>query len=236
MLKQILILSTLFYGGFTQAKELSDKSLVTRSLTAKDGEFQVWGAAGYTKKSDNDNGGYLGIDGRYGITDDWSISLGHTHYRFIDRGQSKRGLELAIGAGLKGAYELQNGDDVIGYGADITGKYVFSNETAVLFGSQYVFWNVPDTDKNLDEWRWSIGMQQEISIDVVLSANYTYRDLNGFNQSSAYDASIGFNYALTKQWDLGISVGYSDFNALKNGFKGDTAYKENAGIYVGYRF
>ncbi|RJE77707.1 hypothetical protein BGP78_07970 [Pseudoalteromonas sp. MSK9-3] len=237
MLNKISFLAALFCVGASQANELSDRNLVTRSLTVQDSELQVVGALGYGKNGDED-GIEVGLDAQYGLSDDWTIGLGHTRYRFLERGNNDLGLELTVGAGLKGMYEKsgRGNVDVLGYGADVTGKYVYSQDTALLFGAQYVFWNVQHTDKNADEYRFNLGVQHQVLEDVVISADYTLRSLNDMTQSTAHEASVSMNYALSKNLDTGVFVNYSSFDPVKNGFTADSANKQGIGGYISYRF
>ncbi|KAF7774553.1 hypothetical protein PCIT_a1017 [Pseudoalteromonas citrea] len=237
MLNKISFLVALFCVGASQANELSDRNLVTRSLTVQDSELQFIGALGYGKNGDED-GIDIGLDARYGLSDDWTLGLGHTRYRFLERGNSDLGLELTVGAGLKGMYEkLGRGNvDVLGYGADIMGKYVYSQDTALVFGAQYVFWNVQHTDKNADEYRFNLGVQHQVFEDVVISADYTLRSLNDMTQSTAHEASVSMNYAISKNLDTGVFVNYSSFDPVKNGFTADSANKQGIGGYISYRF
>ena len=237
MLNKISFLAALLCVGASQANELSDRNLVTRSLTVQDSELQVVGALGYGKNGDED-GIEVGLDARYGLSDDWTIGLGHTRYRFLERGNNDLGLELTVGAGLKGMYEKsgRGNVDVLGYGADIAGKYVYSQDTALVFGAQYVFWNVQHTDKNADEYRFNLGVQHQVFEDVVISADYTLRSLNDMTQSTAHKASVSMNYALSKNLDTGVFVNYSSFDPVKNGFTADSANKQGVGAYVSYRF
>lgn len=237
MLNKISFLAALFCVGASQANELSDRNLVTRSLTVQDNELQFGGVLGYGKNGDEDDIG-VGLDARYGLSDDWTIGLGHTRYRFLDRGNSDLGFELTVGAGLKDIYEKLGGGnvDVLGYGADITGKYVYSQDTALLFGAQYVFWNVQHTDKNADEYRFNLGVQHQVLEDVVITTNYILRSLNDMTQSTAHEASVSMNYALSRSLDTGVYLKYSSFNPQENGFTADSAYKQGVGAYVSYRF
>ncbi|MBE0366996.1 hypothetical protein [Pseudoalteromonas aurantia] len=237
MLNKFSLLIALACIGASQASELSDRNVVTRSLTVQDSELQVVGALGYGKNGGED-GIEVGLDARYGLSDDWTIGLGHTRYRFLDRGENDLGLELTLGAGLKGMYEKlgQGNVDVLGYGADIMGKYVYSQDTALLFGAQYVFWNVQHTDKNADEYRFNLGVQHQVLEDVVVSADYTLRSLNDMTQSTAHEASVSMNYALSRSLDAGVYLKYSSFNPQENGFTADSANKQEVGAYVSYRF
>ncbi|MBE0362739.1 hypothetical protein PULV_a0290 [Pseudoalteromonas ulvae UL12] len=235
MFKKVTAVLCLFVAATTQANELSDQNLVTRSLTLKDSEVKLSGNLSYAK-NDRDNEVMIGLDAGYGITDNWSINIGHTRYRFLSRGNNGLGLELTLGGGMKGVYETTDNQDVLGYGADLLGKYVFTDETAVLFGTQYVFWNQPSHTANADEWRFSAGVQQQLFEHVVLSAGYTYRDLNDMSQADAHEASLSLNYAMTKQLDLAVFATYSNFDPVKNGFTADSSNKQGIGAHVSYRF
>jgi predicted porin len=101
---------------------------------------------------------------------------------------------------------------------------------------QYVFWNVQHTDKNADEYRFNLGVQHQVYKDVVVSTDYTLRDLNDMGQSIAHEASVSVNYALSKNLDAGAFIHYSSFDPVKNGFTADSANKQGIGAYMSYRF
>ena len=110
-----------------------------------------------------------------------------------------------------------------------------SDRVALTFGTEYVFWNDIGSD-NRKEFRYSVGGLYEPIRNVTLMASYTYRDLEDFTQSSAYDISAGVNYSLNKRTDIGLAFGYSDFDAVENAFKPEYAHKRSVGAYVSYRF
>lgn len=240
MMKKLLIaalIASAFTTGMATANELSERSLVKRAYTLKNGEIQVGAALGYGE-TDDENHWQFNAGARYGLTDDLTIGLGDIRYRALSRAENGNGLELTIGGGLKGYMErlnLDGDDEVLGYGLDIAGKYVMSDRVALTFGTEYVFWNDIGSD-NRKEFRYSVGGLYEPIRNVTLMASYTYRDLEDFTQSSAYDISAGVNYSLNKRTDIGLAFGYSDFDAVENGFKPEYAHKRSVGAYVSYRF
>lgn len=222
-----LILSSAAAG--VSANELSDPNLVERSITLKEGELLL--AAGVNRgETGSENDTDFGLTAAYGLTDNLSLGFGGLRYRFVET----QGLELAFGAGMKGHME-RNNQDVNGYGADVTGKYVLSPDLAVVFAAEYVFWNNAGDD-NASENRYTLGALYQPVNRVTFSIDYTYRDLKDFTQSSAYSASTGVHYAFSKNTDVGVTFAYSDFDAEKNGYDTDSAYKRNIGAYVSYRF
>ena len=218
---------------FVYANELSEQNLVTRSLTLKNGEIMLSGAANYGKtgKLDDSN---LVLGAAYGLTDDLTVGLGGARYRLLKGPMAGHGLEVTIGAGIKGNLE-QNNEDALGYGADVIGKYVVSEQLAFTFGSEYVFWNKRGPD-NAKEYRYSVGAMYSPIQNITVSAGYTYRDLDDFSQDKAYTVSSGINYASNEHMDVGLILTYSDFDPVKNGFDVDSAHKRNLRAYVSYRF
>ena len=236
MKKQLSLLTCLIIMSTTHANELSDDNLVKRSLTLKSGEAQLAAAIGYAKTAD-ENDTFFAVDGAYGITDNWSVGLGHTRYRFLSRGTNGLGLELTLGAGVKGSYELLHSkENAHAYGADVLGKYVINDDTALVFGTEYVFWNIPHSSDNASEWRLQGGVQQNITDELTLSAVYQFRELKDMVQSNAHEATITLNYAYSEQIDVGMFAGASNFNAVKNGFTADSDHKQGIGMYMSYRF
>lgn len=231
------LIASVFTTGMATADELSERSLVKRAYTLKDGEIQIGAALGYGKTADK-NRFSVSASASYGLTDDLSISLGGLRYRALSRVDDENGLEVTIGAGLRGYLERANvsgKDEVLGYGLDIAGKYVFSEQVALTFSTGYVFWNDIGAD-NRKEYRYSIGALYEPIRNVTFMTGFTYRDLDDFNQNDAYDISASVNYSLSKRTDVGLAFSYSDFDAIENGFKPEDAFKRNVAAYVTYRF
>lgn len=226
-----LILSSV--AATASANKLSEQNLVERSLTLKDSEVVLFGGL-FHGETGNENDTGLGLSAAYGFTDNLSVGFGGARYRFMERANDGQGLELTFGAGYKGHME-RNNVDVNGYGADIAGKYVLSPDLAVLFSTEYVFWNHKGKD-NASEHRYSLGALYQVMNNVTFSADYTFRDLKDFNQNNAYSASTGVHYALSKNTDVGLTFAYSDFDTEKNGYDTDSAYKRSYGAYVSYRF
>lgn len=219
------------------ANENSERSLVKRAFTLKDNEFQIGAAIGYGETGKEDDWGF-DAGASYGVTDDFTIGLGDLRYRVLARPDDSTGLEVTLGGGLKGYMEridVEGDDEVFGYGVDVTGKYVFSEQVAVTFGSEYVFWNDIGAD-NRKEMRYSVGVLYEPVRYLTLMADYTFRDLDDFTQNNAYIASAGVNYTLNKRTDVGIAFSYSDFDAPQNGFNAEYVHKRNLAAYAIYRF
>ena len=217
------------------ANDLSKQNLVQRSLTLANGELQLAGSLSYGEHEDKDKDWQLGLYAAYGITDELTLEGLGLRYSLMSRINDGNGFELTTGIGSRGNYDAQVGDDSLGWGADITGKYVVNRDTALLFSTGYVYWD-EDLFNNRSEYRYSVGLQQNIVNDITLSASYTYRDLKDFVQDDAYSATIGVNYALDKQWDIGAFSTLSDFNARENGYRDDDIFDKQAGVYVSYRF
>ncbi|MCC2614980.1 porin [Aestuariibacter halophilus] len=235
MKKTLTVLTMVLMSSSTLAAQLSPANPVLRPLTLKDGEVVLGASIGYGD-SEDDNGGQLGLNAAYGITDDLTLGLGGIRYRMLSRGSdTAAGLELAIGAGLRGYLESDGNGDALGYGADVTGKYVFSDDFAVTFSGGYVYWNEQHL-ANKHEWRFSVGAEKALGNDLTAFADYSYRDLHGFSQNHANRYTLGVNYNLNRQWDLGLAFSYSDFDAVENGYDADNAYRRNLGIYATYRF
>jgi len=233
MKKTLLLLCVLTAMQAHANQEFSKRNLTERALTLKENEILVGGAVGYGKTNSRD-AWFLGLNGAWGVTDDLSLGLGHLRYRFIDRANDRDGLELTFGAGLKGAYE-RNDDTVLGYGADVTGQYVFSPSLALTFGVDYVFWN--DVGRqNADEYRFSIGSKHRLQDNVTMITNLAYRDLKDMQQDDAYEASLAFNYSLSPQTDIGVAFSYTDFDAEREGLEFDSELEKAAAVYIAYRF
>lgn len=234
-MKQVIltavILSTVATG--LSAHSLSKQNLVQRSLTLKDGEILLGGALAYGKTGKADDV-IWGAQAAYGINDNLTLSLDGLRYRLLARSNDNQGLELTLGAGLKGFMQQQN-KNVLGYGADVTGKYVLSPDLALTFGAEYIFWNTRNAS-NAKEFRFSIGGQYQLIDDVTVSVDYSFRDLHDFVQDNTYTVSAGINYALNQQIDIGLGFSYSSFDGHKNAFDIDSAHKRYAGIHASYRF
>jgi len=206
---------------------------ILRPLTLTDGTIAVGGGLMWGEEKD-DRRVALNLNAAYGLTDNLTLSLNGLNYRVLARPDNEMGLELAVGVGVRGYHDSYINGDAIAYGADLNGKYVFNKDIAMTFSLGYVKWD--ESPKNKDEYRYSIGVQANVAKDWTASANYTYRDLKDFEQNEAHEVSVGLNYAYSKQTDIGMFIGYSNFDAIENGYKLDNSFDRVAGIYVTYRF
>ena len=237
-MKKLLTALTLICASTSVlADGLSPANPVLRPLTQVDGEVALSGALAYGEESNDDKTWNLGLNAAYGITDDFTVRLSGLSYRFLAREGNKEGLELAADVGFHGIYDTltDNDDDTVGYGFSLQGKYVFNEDLALNFGTGYTFWN-GDIEQNKKEMFYSVGVQKNIFDNLTLSADYMYRDLRDFEQDNAYIASIGANYNLSKNMDIGLFVAKSDFDAVKNGYQSDHHLESAIGAYMQYRF
>ena len=194
----------------------------------------ISGALAWGEENDKSRG-ELSLNAAYGLTDNLTIGLVGLNYRILARENNKTGLELAVGAGVRGYYDSVNNGDTIGYGADLNGKYVFDKNIAMTFSMGYINWDEEQL-QNKSEYRYSLGVQTNIAKDWTAFANYAYRDLKDFTQDDAHNISVGLNYAYSKDIDVGLFMGYSDFDAVENGYKLENSFDRTAGLYVTYRF
>ncbi len=215
------------------------RNVVERPSTLAKGDIVVAGLLGYAKETDGDNKGVLIPSLSYGVTDDFTIGIGHARYRLIGRENNGTGFELSTGLSYVGAFEIEGADDSYGAGLDLSGKYVISDDTAFTFSTQYVRWFEEETEslsKDRSEMRVSVGVQQNVIENVTVFANYTYRELKDFNEDYAQGGSIGVNYSLSKTMDVGLTASYSDFDAEKNNIKPDGIFEQGIGAYIAKRF
>ncbi|WP_286262334.1 hypothetical protein [Thalassotalea atypica] len=219
----------------TLAAQTTPQNLIVRPLTLADGEFNLFAGAVYGEQSDDDKKWQILPGIAYGITDNLTLGFGGLTYQLLDRPSNGYGLELSTSIHYAGSLEVKGADDTDGIGFDITGKYVLSKDTAVLFSTEYVHWDEEVRD-NRYEIRYSIGVQQNVYNDVSVFANYTYSDLHDFSDSSANAGTIGVNYAYSKSVDLGVAINYSDFDAIENGYKADNVFEKSVALYVSKRF
>ena len=207
---------------------------VLRPLTLTDGTISVSGALAWGEEKDQRRG-ELNLNAAYGFTDNLTVGLGGLNYRFLARDNNEKGLELAVGLGVRGYQDSTNNGDSVGYGADLNGKYVFDKNLAMTFSVGYIKWDEEKLE-NKDEFRYSVGLQTNIAKDWTASASYTYRDLIDFEQNHAHEVGVGLNYAYSKSTDIGVFAGYSRFDAQENGYKVDNSFDRVAGVYASYRF
>jgi len=215
------------------------RNVVERPSTLAKGDIQVSGFVGYGKETDGDKKAVLSPSISYGVTDDFTIGLGHARYRLISRSGNGTGFELSTGLSYVGAFEIEGADDSHGAGFDLSGKYVVSKDTAFTFSTQYVRWFEDETETLIDdrsEIRYSVGIQQNIVENFTAFANYTYSDLKDFNESSAQSGSIGLNYAYSNTMDIGMAASYSDFDAQENNIKPEGIFEQGIGAYLVKRF
>ena len=105
---------------------------VLRPLTLTDGTISVSGALAWGEEKDQRRG-ELNLNAAYGFTDNLTVGLGGLNYRFLARDNNEKGLELAVGLGVRGYQDSTNNGDSVGYGADLNGKYVFDKNLAMTF-------------------------------------------------------------------------------------------------------
>lgn len=235
ILKKSLFITTLLLSSSTVVAETKyPENPVLRPLTLTDGTVALGGALMWGKEND-DSRGAINLNAAYGLTDDLTLSLGGLDYRVLARKNNQKGLELAVGLGVRGYHDSRLNGDAIGYGADLNGKYVFDKDLAMTFSLGYVKWD-EEKLKNKDEFRYSIGLQTNLARDWTASVGYTYRDLKDFTQNEAHEANVGINYAYSKSTDVGVFAGYSNFDALENGYQLEDSFDRVAGVYAAYRF
>jgi opacity protein-like surface antigen len=234
MKKSLISIALLLASSTVFAETQYPENPVLRPLTLTDGTISVGGALAWGEEKDQRRVA-LNLNAAYGLTDNLTVGLGGLNYRVLARPDNETGLELTVGLGIKGFQKSSVNGESIAYGTDLKGKYVFDKDLALIFSVGYVKWD-EEKLKNKDEYRYSVGLQTNIAKDWTATANYTYRDLKDFNQSGANEISVGVNYALSKNTDIGFFAGYSGFDAQENGYKLDNSYDRFAGIYTTYRF
>ena len=234
MKKSLISITLLLTSSTVFAETEYPQNPVLRPLTLTDGTISVSGALGWGEEKD-ENLSFLLLNVGYGLTDNLTIDVGSLEYRILARPDNELGLELSVGLGLKDFQESTINGDALAYGADLNGKYVLDEDLAIIFSLGYVKW---DEEKLNDkaEYRYSLGIQANLTKDWTAAASYTYRDLKDFNQNEAHEVNVGLNYAYTKSTDLGIFTGYSGFDAQENGYDLDNSYDRIVGIYATYRF
>lgn len=236
MKKQLITLSllSLFVAQAANAAS-SPANPIERPLTLAEGETSLSGGVFYGEQEDGEKEWDAALNLGYGITENLTLDFSGLRYRFLAREDNKTGLELTLGGGLRGELESDIYGDADGYGADFSGKYVFSPDTAVFFSVGYIRWD-EDRREDRDEINYTFGLQERIFDDITLSASYTHRDLDDFAQNNAYAWHIGAEYNVMKNLDVGMYYGETDFDFDANGYDADEHYRKGLGAYVTYRF
>jgi len=235
MKKLITTIALLSISSSVFSASTSPQNLVVRPLVLADSELALSGAVLYGEQTDDEKEWRILPGIAYGLTDDLTLGFGDVRYRLMSRSANRTGLELTAGLGYEGRLEVENADDSDAIAVDITGKYVLSSDTALLFSTKYVHWD-EDKRKNRSEVRYGIGIVQNLYKNVTTFANYTFSDLKDFSKNSANSGAVGVNYAYSKTTDVGMFVNYSDFDAVENGYKADEVFEKSAGIYLTTRF
>ena len=234
MNKSLISIALLLASSTVFAETEYPENPVLRPLTLTNGTVALSGALMLVEEKD-DSRGELNLNAAYGFTDNLTVGLGGLNYRVLARNNNERGLELAVGLGVRGYQDSTVNGDSVGYGADLNGKYVFDKNLAMTFSVGYVKWDEEELE-NKDEFRYSIGLQTNIAKDWTASVSYTYRDLKDFQQNDAHEVGVGLNYTYSKSTDIGRFAGYSSFDAQENGYKVDNSFDRVAGVYASYRF
>ena len=235
MKKSFISIALLLASSMVYAETEYPENRVLRPLTLTDGTISVGGAIAWVAEEEDDQRGEINLNIGYGLTDNLTLGLGGINYRVLARPDNKMGLELAVGLGFRGFQESRINGDSVAYGADLNGKYVFNKDIAMIFSVGYVKWDEEKLE-NKDEYRYSAGIQTNLTKDWSATASYTYRDLKGFNQNNANEVGLGINYAYSKNTDIGLVASYSDFDAQKNGYQLHNSFDHAVGIYANYRF
>lgn len=234
MKKSIITLALLLASSNVLADTKYPDNPILRPLTLTDSTVALSGAIAVVEEGD-DSRGEINLNAAYGLTDDLTLGLGGLEYRVLARPNNEMGLELTISAGVRGYQDSHANGDAIAYGGDLNGKYVFDENLAIIGSLGYVKWDEEEL-KNKDEYRYSIGLQTNLVNDWTASVLYTYRDLQDFTQGDAHEVHAGLNYVYSKNIDLGLFAGYSNFDAQENGYKLDDSFERVAGFYSTYRF
>jgi len=231
-----LLITTVFVlvPTLSYAEKKYPENPVLRPLTLTDGIVSIGGGLSVIEDNDNKSGA-ISLYAAYGLTDNLTINLGGVDYRVLARKNNETGLELAVSAGLRGFQKSNVNGDSIAYGANLNGKYVFNSSLAMNFSLGLIKWD-EEKISNKDEYRYSVGLQTKLAKGWTTHVNYTYRDLKYFEQNDAHVINAGLNYSFSKSVDLGGALGYSDFDAVINGYDLDNSFERSVGVYVGYRF
>lgn len=234
MKKSLISVALLLASSVAYADSSYPQNQVLRPLTLSEGTIFVGGSLARSEEND-DQRNQLNFDLAYGLTDNLTIGLGGLDYRILARPHNGSGLEVSVGAGIRGFQESKVNGDALGLGADLNAKYVMNKNLALLFTLGYVKWDEEKLE-NKDEIRYSIGLQTNVAKNWTANASYTYRDLKDFTQDKAHAVNIGLNYAYSRHSDIGIFAGYSNFDAQENGYDLDNSFDRIAGVYATFRF
>ena len=229
------LLSGAILAAFSSLSVAADypSNPIERPLTLNDGTIEVIGAISHLEQHDGDNETDGGLNLRYGLTDDWQIGFDGVTYSAL----KGNGLELAVNVGFRGHFDNKGAgvDESVGYGASVFGKQIINRNFALTFGVNYTYWD-EDHIENKKEFDYTIGAMMNVTKDVTVFGNYTFRDLKDFEQSSANAANIGVNYNYSKDIDLGLAFSYSDFEEEIGGRAFHETAENAATAYIAYRF
>lgn len=217
------------------AQQLSPTNVIERPLVLADGELAVGGVVFYGEETNGDNTWQVLPTLGYGVTDKVTIGFGGIRYQFMEREQNKTGLEMAAGLGLADIRKIVGSDYSYGASLELAGKYVVTSDTALNFGIEYIRW-LEESRDDRTEVALSVGFEQRLYGELSMFGQYTYSDLHDFNKNESHAGSLGLNYTLSKQSDIGAVVSYSDFDALENGYNAEHVYEKTLGMYYSYRF
>ncbi len=226
----LLAISQLSY-----AQHLSDANPVTRALTLQAGEIALGAGISYGKTLEEESKWQPGFAISYGLTENLTVGPVGARLSLLSRDKQSNGLDIAAEAGLMGWYDAPGNDKSIGLGAGITGKYVFSEQVAATFDVAYIHWN-EDNRENRRECRITLGGLMQVNPGFTLFANAQYREFKDFQQNHAYGVATGLMWTASPQLDITLSVAYSDFDPIKNGYQADVELEKQTGVSVLYRF
>ena len=233
-MKKILLATCLLTLALTSNAHSREypQNPVLRPLTLSAGTVELTGIYVYGKQHDKDVDVAFGGDLSYGLTDSLELGLDGITYSIFKNQHA--GFELAAKAGITGYFDDDLGDS-LGLGSSLMAKQIINDNLAFTFSAGYTHWSIGNID-NKSEFDYTIGTLFNIAPDVTLAANYTFRDLKDFKQSTANEASIILNYAYSPSIDLGIGYQYSNFNEQYSNQALQETPEKTLGVYVNYRF
>lgn len=217
-------------GVFAETGDIP-KNPIVRPITMNDNGFQVTGIIGHSTKVDGDEDVYIVPALHYGVTDNFTVGTSGLTYRVYNA----NGWQVGLNTGFRGAFDSKEFGDSVGFGGSVFGKKVINDNLAFTFGLDYIHWE-EDVVIDKSEMDYSVGVLFNIAPDWTVSGNYTYRDLEDFNQDSANVYKMSLSYAFDNDIDLGVYAADSDYEEVVNGHYLHDEFDKTAGVFMNWRF
>lgn len=168
------------------------------------------------------------LDLRYAINDNLELTLLGLRYRIVNT------------TGQQWVTEIQN----FGINTDLNhhtlvglrGKQFLNPDWALQYRLAAYIADSHEKDGKTHEYRSSLGILYRLSRRGAVEAEYAYRDLSGFKQTSANFFKIKFHFAVLSDMDVDLGYADSNFNEAVDSVLFNESYRQRYDLVFHWRF